>query len=482
MKDIEKYLTTHQDKPFILCEYAHSMGNSNGALFKYIDLEKKYPLYQGGFIWDYIDQALYHDGKLCYGGDFKERPSDYDFCGNGLVFANRKNTPKMQEVKYCYQYVDFTINEQEIKLDNRYLFTDLNEYTLQIDLLCDGYVIKSQNVIIACAPQNTTTIKNPFVVEDDKEYALNIYLKKDNQVYAYEQYIYNYEPQTAKKSSLPVKVVEDYLNVGVVGKDFNVIFSKQKGLVSYRYHQEEYIRVPVKPNFFRASTNNDVENKYGYRYGEWLTASLYAKCQFVRVVKEETSCKIEYTYDLPRLGDELLYLTYTVYGDGKVEVDMSYQPLTSNIEMPAFGLLFQLYKDMEHVSYYGFGPEENYIDRNKGAMLGRYDYNVTDNCTPYLYPQECGNRTHVKEVLIHGENKVLLLEGDDFEMSALHYTPYELENAHHHDELPEAYQTVLCINEKQMGVAGDDTWGAKTHEEFLLDKNKHHLHFVFKGE
>ena len=481
-KDIEKYLTTHQDKPFILCEYAHSMGNSNGALFKYIDLEKKYPLYQGGFIWDYIDQALYHDGKLCYGGDFKERPSDYDFCGNGLVFANRKNTPKMQEVKYCYQYVDFTINEQEIKLDNRYLFTDLNEYTLQIDLLCDGYVIKSQNVIIACAPQNTTTIKNPFVVEDDKEYALNIYLKKDNQVYAYEQYIYDYEPQTVKNSSLPVKVVEDYLNVGVVGKDFNVIFSKQKGLVSYRYHQEEYIRVPVKPNFFRASTNNDVENKYGYRYGEWLTASLYAKCQFVRVVKEETSCKIEYTYDLPRLGDELLYLTYTVYGDGKVEVDMSYQPLTSNIEMPAFGLLFQLYKDMEHVSYYGFGPEENYIDRNKGAMLGRYDYNVTDNCTPYLYPQECGNRTHVKEVLIHGENKVLLLEGDDFEMSALHYTPYELENARHHDELPEAYQTVLCINEKQMGVAGDDTWGAKTHEEFLLDKNKRHLHFAFKGE
>ena len=482
VKDIEKYLTTHQDKPFILCEYAHSMGNSNGALFKYIDLEKKYPLYQGGFIWDYIDQALYHDGKLCYGGDFKERPSDYDFCGNGLVFANRKNTPKMQEVKYCYQYVDFTINEQEIKLDNRYLFTDLNEYTLQIDLLCDGYVIKSQNVIVECTPQHTTTIKNPFVIEDNKEYALNIYLKKDNQVYAYEQYIYNYEPQTVKNSSLPVKVIEDYLNVGVVGKDFNVIFSKQKGLVSYRYHQEEYIRVPVKPNFFRASTNNDVENKYGYRYGEWLTASLYAKCQFVRAVKEETSCKIEYTYDLPHLGDELLYLTYTVYGDGKVEVDMSYQPLASNIEMPAFGLLFQLYKDMERVSYYGFGPEENYIDRNKGAMLGRYDYNVTDNCTSYLYPQECGNRTHVKEVLIHGENKVLLLEGDDFEMSALHYTPYELENARHHDELPEAYQTVLCINEKQMGVAGDDTWGAKTHEEFLLDKNKHHLHFAFKGE
>ena len=132
--------------------------------------------------------------------------------------------------------------------------------------------------------------------------------------------------------------------------------------------------------------------------------------------------------------------------------------------------------------YYGFGPEENYIDRNKGALLGKYTYQVTDNLTPYLYPQECGNRTHVRELSVAGENTKLKIKGEDFEFSALHYTPYELENARHKDELPNVYQTVLCINEKQMGIAGDDTWGAKTHDEFLLDKEKHHLRFSFKGK
>ena len=458
------------------------MGNSNGALFKYIDLEKKYSLYQGGFIWDYIDQALYHDGKLCYGGDFGERPSDYDFCGNGIVFADRTNTPKMQEVKYCYQYVDFRIDENDIHISNNYLFTDLNEYQLQMDMLCN--VVQTKTMTVDCKPLSSVVVENPFKINDqDQECAVTVYLKKNHEIYAQQQYIYEVKNKTHNiHTTKHVDIVEDYLNVGVVGKDFNVIFSKQKGLVSYRYHQQEYIRVPVRPNFFRAATNNDVENKYGYRYGKWLTASLYAKCEFVGVSKGDCSCKVEYAYDLPNLQDEKVHLVYEVYGDGKIIVDMSYQPVVSEIEMPVFGLIFQLYKDMEEVNYYGFGPEENYIDRNKGALLGKYTYQVTDNLTPYLYPQECGNRTHVRELSVACENTKLKIKGEDFEFSALHYTPYELENARHKDELPNVYQTVLCINEKQMGVAGDDTWGAKTHDEFLLDKEKHHLRFSFKGK
>ena len=128
------------------------------------------------------------------------------------------------------------------------------------------------------------------------------------------------------------------------------------------------------------------------------------------------------------------------------------------------------------------GPDENYIDRCEGAKLGIYESTPKANLSKYLVPQECGNRTHVRKLSIIGENKKLEVEGKDFEFTALHCTPYELENARHHDELPEAYQTVLCINEKQMGVAGDDTWGAKTHDEFLLDKEKHHLRFSFKGK
>ena len=123
-KDIEEYLKKHTEKPFILCEYAHAMGNSNGTLYKYTDLEKKYSQYQGGFIWDYVDQAILHDGKLYYGGDFHERPSDYDFCGNGIMFADRTPTPKLQEVKYCYQFIDTKINAKEITITNRYLITN----------------------------------------------------------------------------------------------------------------------------------------------------------------------------------------------------------------------------------------------------------------------------------------------------------------------------------------------------------------------
>lgn len=482
--DVEKYLADHQDKPFILCEYAHSMGNSNGALFKYINLEKKYPLYQGGFIWDYIDQALYHEGKLCYGGDFGERPSDYDFCGNGIVFADRTNTPKMQEVKNCYQYADFTIDEKNIIIKNNYLFTNLNEYHLQMDLACNGSVVQSKTIIIECKPQSGTIIKNPFMVSDnEREYTITVYLKQKDRVYAQQQFVYE---KAAKKVPIAchrhIDIVEDYLNIGVVGEEFNVIFSKQKGLVSYKYHQQEFIRVPVRPNFFRASTNNDVENKYGYRYGKWLLASLYAKCEFVGVTKENDLCIIEYAYDLPNIQGDKVHLVYKVDGNGKVDVDMVYHPDADEIEMPVFGLIFQLYKDMEEVSYYGYGPEENYIDRNKGALLGRYKYRVKKNLTPYLYPQECGNRTNTREVQVIGDDKKMFVEGENFEFSALHYTPYELENARHKDELPDAYQTVLCINEKQMGVAGDDTWGARTHDEFLLDKKEHHLHFSFRGK
>lgn len=170
--------------------------------------------------------------------------------------------------------------------------------------------------------------------------------------------------------------------------------------------------------------------------------------EFVSVSKGDCSCNIEYAYDLPNLQDEKVHLVYEVYGDGKIIVDMSYQPVAFEIEMPVFGLIFQLYKDMEEVNYYGFGQKKTILIETR-ALLGKYAYQVTDNLTPYLYPQECGNRTHVRELSVASENTKLAVKGEDFEFSALHYTPYELENARHKDELPNVYQTVLCINENK---------------------------------
>lgn len=479
-KDIEVFLKEHADKPFILCEYAHAMGNSNGALYKYTDLEKKYPHYQGGFIWDYVDQALLEDGKLYYGGDYHERPSDYDFCGNGIMFADRTPTPKLQEVKYCYQFIDTTINEEMIHIQNNYLFTNVNEFDVTLSLYKDGYLKETKQLQIDCEPTQSIDINNPFHINNDGEYQIVISYQKEHHEYAHEQYIYPYT-LNEKHCDSNLQINEDYLNIGVTGNNFNVIFSKQKGLVSYKVNSYEFIRQPLKPNFFRAATNNDVENKYGFRYGQWLINSLYAKCIYVSTEKKSNQCIIYFDYELPSCKDYLLHMTYEVYGDGEIIVDMKLDDIGKHIEMPEFGVLLQTYSDLDEVDYYGYGPQENYIDRNKGAVLGRYSYKVDDNLTPYLYPQECGNRTNTREFVVSSLKHSLTIKGHPFEFSVLRYTPYELENAKHQWELPNVYQTVIHLNEKQMGVAGDNTWGAKTHDEFLLDKKNHHLRISIKG-
>ena len=480
-KDIEAYLKEHTEKPFILCEYAHAMGNSNGALYKYTDLEKKYRQYQGGFIWDYVDQAILHDGKLYYGGDFHERPSDYDFCGNGIMFADRTPTPKLQEVKYCYQFIDTEINAKEITITNRYLITNLNEFDTFMTLYADGKEVKKEIYHLCCDANESITIENPFVVDAKHEYSIVVTFEKDGHEYAHEQYVYPYQREEHHVWT-PLSINEDYLNVGVSFEGGNVIFSKSKGLVSYKVHSHEFIRMPVRPNFFRAATNNDVENGYGYRYGQWLQNSLYAKCKYINTVKEENRCIVSYEYALPSMEDHPLHMNYEVYGDGEIVVDMYLDAFENHIEMPAFGILLQTYADLDEVSYYGNGPEENYIDRKKGAVLGRYTYNVKENLTPYLYPQECGNRTDIRELSVHSKKHALLIAGNMFECSVLPYSPFVLENAKHQWELPQVYETVLSINEKQMGIAGDNTWGARTHDEFLLTKEKHHLRISIKGK
>ncbi|MCD7809899.1 MAG: DUF4981 domain-containing protein [Erysipelotrichaceae bacterium] len=476
--EVEEYLKNHTDKPFILCEYAHAMGNSNGGLYKYVNLEKKYSMYQGGFIWDFVDQALYIDDKLIYGGDLRERPSDYDFCGNGIVFADRSLTPKIQEVKYCYQNIDIDIHPQNISITNNYLFTNLNQYDMKIEILQDGHLYQQYTDIIDLEPSQTITINNPFICPNDNhEYTLTLSFFNQYEV-ASKQYIYPYQHQTTHTYS-PIKITEDYLNIGIIGQNFHLIFSKAKGLVSYQYNNQEFIRIPPHLQFFRASTNNDVENQYGHRYSPWLTASLYSICKFIKVEKYDNECILYYQYSLPQMNR--LDMTYHIYGDGEIEMTMDYEPLQDYIEMPCFGMIFQTYKEYNQVDYYGYGPEENYIDRNKGAKLGLYHYNVKDNMTNYLYPQECGNRTNVRYAYIHNNDIGLLISSDNFEFSALPYTPYEIENARHQDELPNIYQSVICIYQQQMGVAGDNTWGARTHDEFLLSKDAKHFTFSIKA-
>ncbi len=478
--EVEKILKENPNKAMLLCEFAHSMGNSNGALYKYIDLESKYEHYQGGFIWDYVDQALLINDKLCYGGDSKDRPSDYDFCGNGIMFADRTPTPKLEEVKYVYRWIKAKIDERNIHIENNYYTKNLNSFITIISLLKDGDLINQKEYTLDCKPNESIDIANPYTIDTSGEYSVNIkFLDKDN-IVSYEQFIY---PYTAKEVhvSKPIKVNEDFLNIGIVGNNFVAIFNKKKGLVSYKVNSYEFIRNPIRPNFFRAQTNNDFENYHGYRYGEWLLNSLYAKLKYIGHTIENDKCHITFEYDLPTLKEIPLKFNYTIYGDGEIEIDMSIEQIKDHIEMPEFGLLIQTYSELNKVDFYGFGPKENYIDRNKGTLLGKYSYNIKDNLTPYLFPQECGNRTNVRNFKVSSDKHCLQVKGL-CEFSVLPYTPFELENAKHYYELANPYQSVISINKKQMGVGGDDTWGALTHDEFLLDKDKKHFKISIKGQ
>lgn len=481
-----QFIEERPNKPFMLCEFSHAMGNSNGGLYKYTDMEETIPRYQGGFIWDFVDQAMYdEDGILRYGGDFKDRPSDYDFCGDGIVFADRTITPKMAEVKYCYQYVLMNINAEVINIKNNYLFTNLNEFKFQFDLYKQGELLDTKMADVYLEPGKTIKLANPFDVRPctKQVYMIARVFDAKGKEVAHEQYIYENKIDKVEHAQKAVTIVEDFMDIGVVGDDFCVKFSKGKGLTSYKRNDEEMVRLFPRPNFYRPQTNNDVECQHGYRYAAWLPASMYALLQFVKVEKEEDKCKVYFDYDLPNLGEEKVHVVYTVYGDGEVVLDMDYQPVAGNAPMTAFGMVFYLYKEYNKVKYFGFGPDENHIDRNKGSLLGEYSYDVKDNMTPYLYPQECGNRTNVQSITVSSGKHQFNVTGKDLEFSALPYTPFEIENARHHDEFPVPYQTVLCVYSTQMGVGGDNTWGARVHDEFLLSTEKpHHLTISIKGK
>jgi beta-galactosidase len=251
------------------------------------------------------------------------------------------------------------------------------------------------------------------------------------------------------------------------------------------------IKAIPKPNFWRAVTDNDVGNNLPARYGQWKLASLYAshkkdngKEMMAPVVEEKEHCAIiTYTYLLPTRPTASCQLAYTVYGDGTIETYLVYDPVEGLRDMPEFGVMFKLDADYNQLEWFGMGPEETYVDRCHGAKLGIYRNTISDNIAKYLVPQECGNKLGVYEAKVTDKlGRGMLFSGKDLSFSALPYTPHELENAMHPYELPPIHYTVVRIAKQQMGVAGDDSWGAQTHEEYLLDVSKKmELLFSFKG-
>ena len=508
---IRTYLKEHREKPFILCEYTHSMGNSNGAMHKYTDLAYEEELFQGGFIWDFIDQGLVNRDRfgnktLQYGGDWDDRPTDGIFCGNGIVFADGTPTPKLQEVKYNYRDIDVKPTAESMEIFNRHMFTSTAAFRCEAVLEKDGKEIRRLEVATDVPPLSTATVALPFGKETEPgEYAVTVSFRLRERTawaeagyeVAFGQGVWKIEaPEHAcRHLSGPLTCVASPWNITVSGEHFRVQFSRNSGaLSSYRWGDTELLKTPLMPNFWRAPTNNDYGNRMPQRYGQWKLASLYGmtglkpetakKNAAVKPLQEEDgSFSFTMTYDLPTLPAAQCDVTYRVRPCGKVEVTLAYDPAEGLGEMPEFGMITRLDADYGRVRFYGLGPEENYIDRREGARLGIWEYRAKENLTPYLLPQESGNRTGVRwaEILDEkGRGLKVWLEGGEF--SALPWTPHEIENAAHGYELPPVSYTVLKMSVRQMGVAGDDSWGARTHPEYLLDVTKPLVfRFSFQG-
>ena len=510
---IKDFLAKDDSKPFICCEYTHAMGNSCGAMHKYTDLTDTEPKYQGGFIWDYIDQSIYKKDRYgrefqAYGGDFGERPTDYNFSGNGIAYGgNRDASPKMQEVKFNYQNITAEVTADTVKVINKNLFVNTDIYQCKVTVARDGKVIKKAFMETAVAPLSEETYALPLGKEEKSgEYTVTVsfHLKEDKvwakagHEVAFGQYVYQVKEEQ-KICQDPLTVIRSTHNIGVRGAHFEVLFSVLNGgLVSYKYAGKEMIEAIPKPNFWRAPTDNDCGNLMGMRYGQWKIASMYLSHKDFRqgpygpgntpeVEEKEHSVKVTYTYLLPATPLAECKLAYEVYGDGRVKTTLTYDPVKELGDMPEFGVIFKFNADYDHVEWYGLGSAETYVDRKKGAKLGIYENMVKDNIARYMVPQECGAKEEVRWAKVTDrKGRGMLFEMDEnngpMMFSALPYTPHEMENAMHPYELPEVHYTVVRVAKEQMGVGGDDSWGARTHEEYLLKTDKKmEFSFVFKG-
>jgi len=513
---IEQWLTTHRDKPFILCEYAHSMGNSFGAVDTYLDLAYRDPLFQGGFIWDFADQAVVRKDRFgkpffAYGGDCGDSPDDYEFCGNGIFFADHTPSPKIQEVRYLYQGFHTVIGEEQFSVENRFLFTNTSAYDCVVTLSREGRQFAGAQVGTDVAPGEKKTYPMPFRVPSEPgEYAIDVsYRLREATPWAPAGYEIGWEQHVVQvpgsrpghnprhpavdspHSAGAPELIHGIHNIGVRGPHFTSLFSRvQPGLVSYRNGltpdggRELFTTVPL-PNFWHAPTSNERGWGMPHRDGQWLLASQYPQMDGEpALTRKGDAVQITYRYLLPTSPVSTTQVAYLVFASGRVEITVEVTPGQSIPDMPEFGMMFTVDADLDRLTWYGEGPEECYVDRRRGARVGLYHGEVSHQLTEYLRPQEAGSHTGVRWASVEDQHgwgvRFESLDESGMEFSALPWTPVETENALHPNELPPIRHTVLRPALMRRGVGGDNSWGAMTHPEYRLPTQPLTFRFAFE--
>lgn len=473
--DVEAFLKAHTEKPMILCEYCHAMGNSCGRIEDYTELAYREPRYQGGFIWEYMDHSMWQnlpDGsrRLVYGGDFGDRPTDSEFCADGLITATRHNSAKMQTVKAAYQNFHIVIDQQGIRIENRSLFTDLSDYDLVLSLARDGETLMSRKMVQALAPGQTVTLPLPFELPAlPGLYTVNatVVLRRATSwagaghLVAQGQGVFDHTE--ARPAAPAVKIVDTVYNYGAVGDGFEFLISRTSGrLVSIRLNNRELLAGPAELSFWRAPICNDTGAKMEYHFAKWAQAGRYATAELVEATEEG----IHTRYRLATEAHEAVDAMWRFGTDGRCTLTLTWEG--PDAEVPEFGLLLPLVSGYDQVSYLGRGPAENTPDRLEGALMGRWSYRPADEEEVYMVPQEHGSRTGVRQASLSGGGLPALHMASDNGMilSVGAHTPQELENARHTWELPPVTRTVVRCLTGMRGVGGDDSWGSLPSPDF----------------
>ena len=522
---LEAYAQNHEDRPYILCEYAHAMGNSLGNFKEYWDMIKKYPVLQGGFIWDWVDQGLIKTSDTgteywAYGGDFgpADVPSDGNFCLNGLVDPDRTPKPSLEEVKKVHQFIDFILMDDQkvhIEITNNYNFTNLNEFNFEWELLGNGIKKASgtlPNIDLKPGQKIDIPISEIDILDTEEELILNIAAFSKNtdglvptgHKVAWEQFVlHSPEPVSFSKSDKKVLISENETSITVSSSSIKLVFDKSDGVLNELVIDKENLLhkgMGFTPNFWRAPIDNDFGNDMHKRTKDWRYATKHRKLGQLSADTDQGNAIVKVNYELfnaseQKMGD--FHIQYTINGEGNILVDCNLEKTDGNwIETPRIGLNIELIRQMETLSWYGRGPFESYWDRKTGAPIGIYSGSVAEQYWAYLRPQENGNKTDARWIKLsnplsgHG----LLIKGiptvdfsvhhqimEDFESlertDGRHQDGDIVKNRHTID-VQNRNLTSLNIDYRQMGVGGDNSWGARTHPEYTLSEKSYSYSFL----
>lgn len=511
---IKKYLKEQDTgRPFILCEYAHAMGNAVGNLQDYWDLFEAYPELQGGFIWDWVDQTIAKKNEegltyWAYGGDFNEAFDDSSFCANGLVEADRKIKPHIWEVKKVYQNVKIRpvdVDKGLFEIENKFDFVNLNECDFSWIIEEDGKPYKSgvlRNINLAPHKKKEIRLKLPSLRhKNSKEYFITFnvttnrkgaHLPEDHRI-AWDQIKLNsfVQSNSAKEFAKGmVNLEQDDKYVSVSGNSFELKFSKQEGkLISFLYKGKDFVEKGLTLNLWRSGTDSDIApfNEMHKRCAVWAKAGQNLKNIDVKTEAEKNLVKIIVTGDIPA-GNSKVKTEYLINGSCEVRVT-NYLDIDTNSnlpEIPKIGMQMRLSGDFENVEWFGRGPEENYQDRKTSAAVGLYSKKVKDMFFRYVRPQETGNRDDVRWVKLTNKKGVgFMIIGDPvINFSTWPFDPAELDfdsaAQKHGREMKLADYVTLNIDYKQMGIGGDNAWGARPHKQYTLFPGKYNYSFTIK--